>query len=370
VRTASSDVVSAAAWMCPRTRLAASIAGCRTRQRPVRNELFGHRPIRCSVSLETICAISPARRSISSGDKSSPLFVILPGPSDGIEMANNVQPPPRGCIFCGGSPRSATHIWPAWLNRLYPTGHRGSMGVEKGNKPGAPEVVSEVTIRQGGLFSQSPYLACIECNTGWMKYFEDEVLKFIIPILNGSAAVKITPFQTQILAGWICLVAILAEYLKRDSVSISQQERLYIKRFKRPPTNNWAIFVASLSGLERYGTYSHHAHTIVANLPIGSHPGHSPRNTQVTSFGVGHLFVHAFSSPHWKIVGDFEIAARARGLTQIWPIPRRILWPLAKRPTKFPLKLSLSEEEADEVADAFSERLRVLTGVGFQVERR
>jgi hypothetical protein len=149
-----------------------------------------------------------------------------------------------------------------------------------------------------------------------MKYFEDEVVKFIKPILAGSVNVKVTPRQTEILAGWICLITILAEYTKRDGLSISLHERLYIKKFRKPPTN-WAIFVAGLSGLEYSGTYRHISHSIVPNLQVGDHPDLIPRNTQITSFGAGHLFVQAFSSPYWKVVDDFEIAARARGLTQI-----------------------------------------------------
>ncbi|HEY3848698.1 MAG TPA: hypothetical protein VGL95_16455, partial [Acetobacteraceae bacterium] len=106
-----------------------------------------------------------------------------------------------------------------------------------------------------------------------------------------------------------------------------------------------------------------------ADLITSSLPGQVSNNSQISSFGIGKIFIHCFSCPNWKVVADFETSARARGLTQIWPIPAGI-WPFPKRATKFPPKLTLTDEEADVVAEAFYNLLQNQMGTKANIERR
>ncbi len=69
------------------------------------------------------------------------------------------------CIFCDEPGLSKTHIWPAWLNSLLAPGTAHWVKAERRD-------ATEVKIKQGSIFSQKPYLACVCCNTGWMKSFE------------------------------------------------------------------------------------------------------------------------------------------------------------------------------------------------------
>jgi hypothetical protein len=82
-------------------------------------------------------------------------------------------------------------------------------------------------------------------------------------------------------------------------------------------------------------------------------------NAQLASFGMGKLFVHIHTGPNWKVLRDFEIAGRASGMTQIWP-PPAIIWPFSKRATKFPPKLTLTDDAAHIMAEAFGNRARWL----------
>jgi hypothetical protein len=230
----------------------------------------------------------------------------------------------------------------------------------------APVSNSEARTRKtssGNIFSIKPRITCVACNTGWINQFETDVRKFIEPILLGKFHGSISRKQADILSAWICLIIINLEYAFADAVCISASERAYLKRHRKPP-ENWAIFLAGSNGpiWSRAASHWEHRaflHTDPIDLVIGQPFGRP--NSQVTSMGMGKLFVHAFSSPVGKFVGDFEIAARARGMTQIWP-PRGVIWPLTQRHTKLPPKLTLTDDEAFIVADSFANRLDALTG--------
>jgi hypothetical protein len=85
-----------------------------------------------------------------------------------------------------------------------------------------------------------------------------------------------------------------------------------------------------------------------------------PHNTQITSCGMGDVFVQAFSCPNPRRLEEFKIFALTTGLIQWWPVPFR-LWPFNEQPTKFPTDLVIDDADADTLADAFHERLMVMT---------
>src|ERR1700676_3468501 len=138
-------------------------------------------------------------------------------------MVKNV---PRKCIFCGGSKLSRTHIWPNWLEKLLSPGTDRSEELEKPThlSPTHAKIVREVKLRQGNIFAQKPYLACIACNTGWMKHLEDEMLKFAKPLFMSVVDIAIGRQQLQIISGWASLITILAEYIDTSQGSITVPE--------------------------------------------------------------------------------------------------------------------------------------------------
>jgi hypothetical protein len=295
------------------------------------------------------------------GYKKEPMGERMPKTPVGKEVSAHQRGIVKNCIFCGGG-RSKTHIWPNWLNRLYPEATRQHFEVERHvGSPTKVQTIMHSAIKQGNLFSQKPYLACIKCNTGWMKQFEDEVLTFIKPIIAATPNTHISDKNIKILCGWIMLIIILAEFTIEGGVSVSSEERDYL-RSKRKPPENWAIFCATSTGPYWHKAWTHHTHAIREWADVYDSVSRfgieDPANTQVTSLGIGHLFIHAFSCPNWRIVRDFEIAARARGLVQLWP-PRRSFWPFSKGGTKFPTKLVLSDDDVDMIESAFSERLKI-----------
>jgi len=195
-----------------------------------------------------------------------------------------------------------------------------------------------------------------------MNDFESRVIPFIKPILWGQFGVQISSAQTTALAAWLSLITVLHEY-SIDDVCISPQERAYLKRKGTPP-ENWVIFIAGAYGPQWERASIHCAFntfTYSSNLDLTAGLSGTRNNSQCTSFGMGKLFAHIFSTPNWKILRDFEVADRSRGLTQIWPAPR-VIWPFAHGRTKLPPKLTLSDSEAFIVADSFTNRANALSG--------
>ena len=219
--------------------------------------------------------------------------------------------------------------------------------------------------RWEAFFAKKPYLACIDCNTGWMHGFEDEMLKFSKPLFTSlDTTVQLDKTTQRVLAVWISLITILAEYLEhKTGICISDNERNFVKTRLLPP-ENWTIVACSQTSQAWYAKYRHHSNIIAEHGSraeyLGSLTREIPNNCQISSFGMGKLFVQVFSSPYWGHIQDYRIAARSSGFNQIWPIPRRF-WPLPKRFAKFPTETVLNEEQATFAADSFNERLKRMT---------
>jgi hypothetical protein len=153
----------------------------------------------------------------------------------------------------------------------------------------------------------------------------------------------------------------LAEYINWSTrnIIITKEERTFIKKYYRPP-DNWSIFYASLNGPDWTQKYVKdylelHIHSGSFESPILL----TPPNTQITSFGMGKLFVQIFTCPVERAVTDYRIAAKSKGLSQLWPI-RSGFYPFTKGSAKFPAKCVFNDEEANVVAHAFFERTKGL----------
>jgi hypothetical protein len=269
--------------------------------------------------------------------------------------------PRSTCIFCGEGRRlSRTHIWPAWLNRLLAPGVDHLQEFERPKHRGG---IATQRLKQGSLFTLKPYLACVECNTGWMKKFEDEMCLFAKPLFTATETVTLDLTQIRTMAGWIALITILAEHFDKSKAdpTIPQRDIRHLKQ-KREPPHDWSIFAASSSSKKWFARY-HHAPTHVGLFRSLQEYTEAVKtdlksNTQTSSFGIGRLFIQAFTCPRSSFVSDYRRWAVQGKLAQIWPPPRFIG---IGRPTKFPTDLVLSDETADELAVAYPKRMATLT---------
>lgn len=272
--------------------------------------------------------------------------------------------PQRFCLFCGGPGLTRTHIWPDWLNRLLrPPNAR----LEELEHP-RDETVRKLKLKQGSVFSQKPYLCCAKCNGGWMKRFEDEMLKFSRPLFTSlEQTTRLSETQTRVLAVWASLITILAEFIDhKGSVCISAEDRRFLMERLRPP-DTWTILAISINSATWYAKYRHFAKHIAQFTSIAEYHaavagGKTQNNCQISTFGMGRLLVQIFSCPNdqsW-LIQDYESFASASGVTQIWPLRKR-LWPLTPRLTSFPTSNVFDDSQAEDFSNAFNRRLEFLT---------
>jgi hypothetical protein len=199
-----------------------------------------------------------------------------------------------------------------------------------------------------------------------MKRFEDEMVKFAKPIFTASEPLTLNRYQLRIMAGWISLITVLAEYIahSQGSIGISEGERKHLKRYLQPP-DNWSIFVASLDGEIWNARYRHHASmtTEFADLAeqFSRFGEQMSVNTQLSSFGMGGIFVQVFSSSNQRLVTDYRMwATRSAGLAQLSPILSGF-WPFTAGSVKFPTERVFKDNEAEALSNAFNERITVMT---------
>jgi hypothetical protein len=199
-----------------------------------------------------------------------------------------------------------------------------------------------------------------------MQRFEDEMQSFAKPLfILPSAKITLTETQTRVFVVWICLITTLAEYIDTAKVpiTISDEDKRHIKKYRVPP-ETWAVVACSLNSVSWSAKYRRHASFTGKVESVAQHhasvmAGITP-NTQISSFGLGGIFVQTFSCPDLIEVQNFRASARATGLLQLWP-PPFFVWPFKPRSPKFPTKLVLDDEKAELVADAFAQKLKIMT---------
>jgi hypothetical protein len=168
------------------------------------------------------------------------------------------------------------------------------------------------------------------------------------------------------LSRWVALISILAEYIDYSgSICVSRADRQYLWQSKKPPEDTWTIAACTSDAPLWRGKYRHFSLSIEQYSSVLEY--HSavaegrPNNTQIASFGMGHIFFQVFVCPDLGRVSDYRAFLRRSGLMQLWPIPKHWLWPFTQRTSKFPSETVLDNDQANAIADAFHTRLAFLT---------
>lgn len=264
------------------------------------------------------------------------------------------------CIFCGEPGLSRTHVWPKWLHNLLTK--RDVHRIESSSTPRhRPSAGITGRMKQGSIFNVKPRLACIVCNTGWMKGFEDDVETFAKPLFSSHAPVVLDEQQVRALARWIALLAILAEHLDRESLIVSKSEMEHVRLHREPPPQ-WSIFSASLDGDVWRANYAHLTKFVGQFSSREEYERavneYWPRNSKLTSFGIGSVFFQIFSCPDTRFISDYRLTSEKAGLIPLWPPAPARLWPYRKEGTaQYPTQLVLNDAAAEYLSNAYSERI-------------
>jgi hypothetical protein len=258
----------------------------------------------------------------------------------------NVPNKPK-CIFCG-EPKKLTkeHLWSRWIRQLVSHDAKKHEHVNQIFRSEGIETATRVW--SGDVRNRGVRSVCGECNNGWMSSLEEHARPALEPLIKGELFFLNQNTQKTV-ATWIAMKTMIAEYFDPPRVAVPLIERQFLRRHRKPPTENWRIWIGNY---ERRQWNAQWAHSAAGIAPVTSmaRPGPQIPNTQTTTIIVGKLYAHIFSSEIQSLVSRASLGKRGvERLARIWPIQEDfIVWP--PRP--------MSDIEASELSTAILVDLR------------
>jgi hypothetical protein len=235
------------------------------------------------------------------------------------------------CPFCGSASLTQTLIWPEWLSSVIPRETR-SIGSVDINATDHLEEKHQMRAR----------IACEFCDNGWIQRVRTRVFPFIEQIIKGNFRRKLTLRETEALAAWLASTVALLELGSLTSKAIGRDELSSLQRTELP-TNGWSIFLAEASGPRWSRLRRYHNFWVADEKPEDE----LSYNTQITTIGIGRLFVQAFTTPVAEVSSLYRRHAQSLGMDRLWP-PRAV----PSQRVSFPLSLRLTDDSADDIEHA------------------
>lgn len=227
----------------------------------------------------------------------------------------------RRCVFCGGGPMTAEHVWPVWLLEL----------MEK------RLTTTEVVVTRDGSQMTRPSLettvkqVCESCNTGWMSRLEDAAKPILTPMIMGDGLpLTRTRDEMRILAHWILKTYLMCNFYFPPHERFIPR-RLYSEFFRRQtPPQECAIWVAAYRG--EMPNFSVRAGKAFDTIPTTYTSEGIVITGRAGPIGVMCSFAmyrFVFQIVLMDIRGRISGINSAAGTQLIWPLPRdSIQWPI------------------------------------------
>lgn len=241
---------------------------------------------------------------------------------------------PQGrCIFCNGTGLSKEHIWSDWLTPLFPRTDEhgeywGHIHRESGQNRVEPAGCSD---RQGSVLQRKLRIVCERCNNGWMSRVVDRAKPHVERMIKGTSFHLDRAEQTEV-AAWIGITTVIQEFAnRRGARKIPQEDRTFLMNTVAPPPS-WSIWIANYSGEWWAPMHHYHCPASYSKPPTDGEPNPSSGELQLTTFTLGKLLVHVFTSTQSEMVEVYRSyigsASKADKLPQLWPIAGETLnWP-------------------------------------------
>lgn len=162
-------------------------------------------------------------------------------------LSKNTKIATRTCIFCGTTPTSAEHLFPAWIGRLFKK--RGIDGI---HRYGSSE---KGIIREWKDVDPLQYkvkAVCRNCNNGWMSDIENQALPILSQMITGKAN-SLNPLvlnkQTKkIISIWLVLRAIIYWQFEKELPDIPSSWVQFIKKNESCPVG-WSVWIGANNGV-------------------------------------------------------------------------------------------------------------------------
>jgi hypothetical protein len=246
------------------------------------------------------------------------------------------------CIFCRRTDMSKEHVWADWLRNYIPKNMPSYSSLSAVAYPTQTEFTKQKI--SGDIQSRKLRVVCERyCNNGWMSRLQESAKPYVLPLVLGQATAMDAASQG-IVAAWIAMTAIVAEYFDPSKAAVSYAQRQYFCKNQTVPPN-WKIWIG------HYVRGNWPAYLVHNPLPISSAQHRIGRtdtglprpNTQTTALVVGELYIFAASSAT-DVFDRWEVPGEGAKLAQIWPLRRNIVgWPTE----------TLTDRGADQIAGSF-----------------
>jgi hypothetical protein len=174
-------------------------------------------------------------------------------------------------------------------------------------------------------------LASFVANETWMSGIQNRAKPFLVPLFEGHFT-TLHEHSQRLIAAWIAMATIAAEFDKRLERAIPDKDREWFAEEHVPPNDTWKIWIGAYFGTP-LGFFWHSTLPISSpeHIPEGGDPNFPWAHTQTTTFIVGQLYVHVFSCPIADVVRKVSLGVRGNVvMSQIWPPTDRVFgWPKA-----------------------------------------
>jgi hypothetical protein len=138
----------------------------------------------------------------------------------------------RLCLFCENPANSKEHLFPDWLNSLFPTEVIGPSTAERFSAtPETFQVKSWTTLKAA---SETIREVCSTCNNGWMARLEARAKPLLMPMAGGAAQL-LDPAQQIIVATWAAKTIMVCERSVGRRYNFAPDDRRIVRLLDRPP---------------------------------------------------------------------------------------------------------------------------------------
>jgi hypothetical protein len=239
--------------------------------------------------------------------------------------------PKRVCIFyrdgCGRCTKE--DVWPTWVSKYIP---RDIENYTAGFTKVFPHHKEETKEKiDGDPRSRRVRFVCGKCNSGWMSVLQNTAKPILLPLIMGEKIVLSQSAQ-RIVAAWCAMSIMTADFFYPERQAIPQVQRDWLRDKGEPPPDTWKIWIANYQRVEWVNHCARNLIPVLAgkeDIPEFSADGIPRPNTQTTSFVVGKLYIHAYSSVLPNMVEKIGISPPlSEAICQIWPVREHfVAWP-------------------------------------------
>jgi hypothetical protein len=162
-----------------------------------------------------------------------------------------------------------------------------------------------------------------------MARLEERTKPIIMPLLSGQPK-ALSKDEQEIIATWATMHIMVAEFYRPERIGVPDVDR-HLFWMVRRPLKNWKIWIGDYHRGNWVGYWIHLSLAIGEKYVSYSPDGAVARsNTQMTTFVVGQLYIHAFScSSMPELVDRFNLGPLGvQKLVQISPVKESaVFWP-------------------------------------------